>query len=99
MTEVSAVSAGILAYSATAASMSAHVAAAAAATTACGPVVLAPVFGLIGTEFLGAFTGAHAAHVGALGQLATTIGSIGVEATASAAGYDGTDISTAASLM
>lgn len=99
MTEVSALPAGMLEYSATAANMSAQVSAAAVATTSCGPVVLTPVFGLIGTEFLAAFACAHAAQVGALGQLATTVGSIGVAATASAAGYVGSDSATAASLM
>ena len=78
--------------------MAAEIAATAAATTACGPVVLAPVFGVIGTEFLAAFTGVHAAHVDALTRLSGTIASIGAQATASAAAYELTDAHTAASL-
>ncbi len=98
MTEVSAVSAGILAYSATTAAMSAQVTAAAAATMACGPAVLTPVFGLIGTEFLAAFTGTHTAHTAAVAKLAGVIGSIGAAAAQSAVGYDLTDVQTAESL-
>ncbi|WP_176459860.1 type VII secretion target [Rhodococcus sp. 14-2470-1b] len=98
MTEISAVAAGIHAFSSTAGSMAGEVAVAAAATAATGPAVLAPVFGVIGTEFLAAFTAVHSAHTAAVSRLAGTVASIGVAASTSAAGYDITDASTAASL-
>lgn len=99
VTEISAVSAGVHAYATTMGAAAAQVATAAAATTACGPAVLTPVFGLIGTEFLAAFTGVHTAHGAAVGRLAETVASLGVAASASSAAYDLADTQTAASLM
>ncbi|MCC8928485.1 MULTISPECIES: type VII secretion target [Nocardiaceae] len=98
MAEVAAASAGLQAYSSTAAEMAAEMGAAAAATTACGPAVLAPVFGVIGTEFLAAFTGAHVAHAAAIGRLSEVVASIGVAVASSAHEYEATDAQTAASL-
>ncbi|QCB50614.1 hypothetical protein E5720_03525 [Rhodococcus sp. PAMC28707] len=99
MAEVSATAAGILAYSATAGTMSAQVTSAAAAATACGPAVLTPVFGAIGSEFLAAFTGTHSAHTAALARLAEVLGSIGSAAAGSAAGYQATDAAAAGRLL
>lgn len=79
--------------------MATDLAAAAAAAVATGPVVLAPVFGLIGTEFLAAFTGVHTAHTAAVGDLSRTVASIGAAATASSIAYDLADARTAASLL
>ncbi|OLT31826.1 hypothetical protein BJF84_26350 [Rhodococcus sp. CUA-806] len=78
--------------------MAAEMGAAAAATTACGPAVLAPVFGVIGTEFLAAFTGAHVTHAAAIGRLSEVVASIGVAVASSAHEYEATDAQTAASL-
>lgn len=89
---------GVLAYSAVASTVAEQIGAAGAAAAACGPAVLAPVFGLIGTEFLGAFTGTHSAHTEAVGELAATVASIGAAATASAASYARTDAGTGASV-
>src|SRR3546814_596078 len=60
---------GVLAYGAVASTMAEQIAAASAAVAACGPAVLAPVFGLIGQEFLGAVTGTHLAHTDAVVRL------------------------------
>ncbi|ORI18130.1 hypothetical protein BJI47_19315 [Rhodococcus sp. 1168] len=79
--------------------MSAHVTSAAAAATACGPAVLTPVFGAIGTEFLAAFTAAHTAHTAALARLAEVLSSIGSAAAGSAAGYQATDTAAAGHLL
>lgn len=98
MAEVAAVSAGLQVYSGTAASMAAQIGSAAASTAACGPAVLAPVFGLVGTEFLAAFAGVHTAHSAAIARLSEVVGSLGVAVSSSAFGYDATDAQTAANL-
>lgn len=98
MAEVAVVSAGLQAYSGTAISMAAQIGSAAAATAGCGPAVLTPVFGIIGTEFLAAFTGAHTAHSAAIARLAEVVGNLGVAVSSSALTYDATDTRTASSL-
>lgn len=98
MAEIDVHVAGLDAFSATAGALAAEVASAATAATACGPAVLAPVFGLIGTEFLAAFAGTHSAHTAAVGRLAGVFGSIGGATAASRVGYEVTDVATAASL-
>lgn len=99
MVEVAAQVAGMGAYASTAAEMSVRIGAAAAATAACGPAVLAPVFGLVGTEFLAAFTQAHTAHAGAIARLSDVVGSIGAAVASSTVAYDSTDTSTAAATI
>ena len=89
---------GVLAYGAVASTMAEQIAAAGAAAAACGPAVLAPVFGLIGQEFLGAVTGTHLAHTDAVVRLAGTVASIGSAAAASAVSYALTDAGTGATL-
>ncbi|AYJ49198.1 hypothetical protein D8W71_13560 [Rhodococcus sp. P1Y] len=79
--------------------MATELAAAAAAAVATGPAMLAPVFGLIGTEFLAAFTGVHSAHAAAVSSLSHTVASIGTAAAQSSAEYDLADAATAASLL
>ncbi|WP_415974205.1 type VII secretion target [Rhodococcus sp. 077-4] len=85
---------GVLAYGAVASTMAEQIAAAGAAAAACGPAVLAPIFGLIGQEFLGAVTGTHAAHTDAVLRLSGAVASIGSAATASAVSYALTDAGT-----
>ncbi|WP_072807215.1 type VII secretion target [Rhodococcoides yunnanense] len=98
MVEIQVQAAGVDAFVASAGALAVETAGAAAAATACGPAVLAPVFGLIGTEFLAAFTGTHTAHTAAVGRLADVLGSIGHAAAAAGVGYDTTDGATAVSL-
>ncbi|SNT45988.1 type VII secretion target [Rhodococcoides kyotonense] len=98
MAEISAVAAEIQAYAASAGALATEVAGAAAAATAAGPAVLTPVFGLIGTEFLGAAVGVHTAHTAAIARLADALGSIGVATARSGAGYELTDSATAETL-
>jgi ribose/xylose/arabinose/galactoside ABC-type transport system permease subunit len=98
MAEVAASTAEIQRYSVTAGSLAAEVAGAAAAATTSGPALLAPIFGLIGTEFLGAAAGVHAAHTSAVARLAEVVASLGVQAAASGIGYELTDAATARSL-
>ncbi len=90
---------GVLAYSAVASTMAQQIAAASAAAAACGPAVLAPVFGLIGQEFLSAAAGTHLAHTDAVARLAGAVASIGSAATASAVSYALTDAGTGASVV
>jgi len=80
----SAVTDGIRAYGVAAATM--------------GPGPLAPVFGLIGGDFLAAFAAAHGSHTTALHALADTLDGMGAAAHATAAEYDGTDHRVAAAI-
>ncbi len=98
MAEVAAVSAGLQAYSGAAVSMAAHIGSVATTTAACGPAVLAPVFGIVGGEFLAAFTGVHTAHSAAIARLSEVVDSLGVAVSSAALAYDATDAQTAASL-
>ncbi|NIL77777.1 MULTISPECIES: type VII secretion target [Rhodococcus] len=98
MAELATSTAELQRYSATAGSLAAQVAGAAAASTAAGPALLAPIFGPIGSEFLGAAAGVHAAHTTAVARLAEVVAGLGVQAAASGVGYETTDIATAGSL-
>ncbi|MGA9870762.1 MAG: type VII secretion target [Rhodococcus sp. (in: high G+C Gram-positive bacteria)] len=99
MTEVTATATAIEAYAGTTAAMSTQVAGAAAAESLCGPAVLAPVFGVVGTEFLAAFTAVHVNRLDAVVRLAGAMAHIGGAAGSSSLAYDLTDAETAASLL
>ncbi len=99
MTEFSAVTDGIRGYAATAADMSAQVRTAAAGAAATGPGLLVPVFGLIGGDFLAAYSAAHGAHTAALSDLAGTLESLGGAATATATAYDEAERGVASGLV
>ncbi|MCX5044475.1 type VII secretion target [Aldersonia sp. NBC_00410] len=98
MSEVTADTAGIAAYGATAAGMAASMTTAAATAAVAGPELLGPVFGLIGGDFLAAFASAHAAHLGAIAQASSTLAGIGDAAIGTAAAYAGTDAAHAVGL-
>ncbi|WP_225731219.1 MULTISPECIES: hypothetical protein [unclassified Nocardia] len=84
MRKMSADTDGIAAYAASAATMSGDMAAIAANAAGSDPLLLAPVFGLIGGDFLAAYAATHAGHVAAIGQLSAVLGSIGGAATTAA---------------
>ena len=98
MEKLSADMAGIAGFTAIADSMAAQMAAAGAGTAAAGPVLLGPVFGLIGGDFVAAFAAAHTAHVAAIAELTGTLASMGVAAASNAASYVGTDTGTSNAL-
>ncbi|MBY4276808.1 hypothetical protein HQO27_12175 [Rhodococcus fascians] len=89
---------GVLAYGAAASTMAEQIAAAGAAAAACGPAVLAPVFGLIGQEFLATVTGTHLAHTDAVVRLAGAVASLGSAAADAAVSYARTDDATRAAV-
>ncbi|SIS15552.1 type VII secretion target [Williamsia sterculiae] len=70
MSEVTAVPAALETFGSAAAAMSATVASAGSINAAANTAVMAPVFGLIGQEFLAAFVQAQASHLFSVGQLA-----------------------------
>lgn len=98
MTELVVDTEGVLAYGAMAATMAEQVASAGAAAAACGPAVLAPVLGLIGTEFLAAFGRVHLAHTDAVVRLSHVLSTLGGAAAASAVSYALTDAATGSSV-
>lgn len=98
MTGIVASSGAIAAYAATTEAVAAQVEGAAAAMVASGPVVLTPVLGLIGSDFLAAFSGAHTAHTAAVDTLGAVIASIGGAALTSAVSYASVDATTAESI-
>ncbi|MFF0817507.1 type VII secretion target [Rhodococcus sp. NPDC003318] len=98
MTEFSAVTDGIRGYGATATTMAAEARAAATGAAAAGPGLLAPVFGVIGGDFLAAFTAAHSSHTAGLTNLADTLDSMGAAASESATAYDEADLGVATGL-
>ncbi|WP_433606300.1 type VII secretion target [Prescottella agglutinans] len=98
MTEFSATTAGIAAFGATAATLATQAEAAGVGAAAAGPALLGPVFGLIGGDFVAAFTGAQTAHAAQLGRLASAWASMGDAALTTAAAYDTTDAGTGAAL-
>lgn len=98
MTELIASSGAIAAYAATADAVAAQVEGAASGMAASGALVLTPVLGLIGSDFLAAFTGVYAAHADAVGRLGGVIASIGGAALTSAASYTSVDATAAESI-
>ncbi|MFI6870006.1 type VII secretion target [Nocardia sp. NPDC050406] len=87
------------AYAATAHLLSADLATAGTHGAAADPLLLAPLLGLIGTDFVAAYTAAHAGHLAAVGALSTVLASIGCTTTSSAAAYVATDRSRARGLL
>jgi len=98
MTEFSATPAGIAAFGATATVLAEQVEAAGASATTAGPALLGPVFGVIGGDFVAAFSGAQTAHAAQLNRLASAWASMGDAALTAAAAYDTTEAGTAAAL-
>ncbi|MCX4097249.1 type VII secretion target [Nocardia sp. alder85J] len=78
---------GVAAYGATATGLAGEMGSAATSAAAADPLVLGPIFGLIGDDFVRAYAAAHAGHVAAISQLSTVLGSMGTAATGTAATY------------
>ncbi|MBO0854451.1 MAG: hypothetical protein J2P18_11855 [Nocardia sp.] len=89
---------GVAAYGATAAGLAGEMGVAASGAAAADPLLLGPIFGLIGGDFVSAYAAAHAGHVAGIGQLSAVMGSMSAAAGGSAAGYGATDAAHAAAL-
>ncbi|AOW94407.1 hypothetical protein BFN03_04155 [Rhodococcus sp. WMMA185] len=85
-------------FSATTAVMSAQMQAAGIGIAATGPSLLGPVFGVIGGEFVAAFSAAHAAHLASIEKLSGVLDAISAVALANCADYQRADTATAAAL-
>ncbi|WP_245547887.1 hypothetical protein [Nocardia pneumoniae] len=89
---------GIAAYGATAHVMAGEMAAAGVSAAAAEPALLGPIMGLVGADFMAAYTAAHAGHVAAIGQLSAVLTSMGGAATGAATVLTETDTSAASAL-
>ncbi|QNG19490.1 hypothetical protein G4H71_17485 [Rhodococcus triatomae] len=98
MEQLHAETASIAAFGATTAAMSAELHAAGLGAAASGPMLLGPVFGLVGGDFLAAFAAAHAAHLASIERLSGVLAGISAAAIGSAADYDGTEAGNTAAL-
>jgi hypothetical protein len=92
MHKISVNTEGVTAYGATATGLSGEMAAAAAGAAGADPLLLGPVFGLVGGDFLAVYAAAHAGHVASIGELSAVLGSVGVAAAGAAATYTETDL-------
>ncbi|WP_084523040.1 type VII secretion target [Nocardia inohanensis] len=89
---------GIAGYAATAHTMATALASTAAGTATADPLLLSPAFGLIGADFLAAFTAALTTHTTTLADLSAVLTSLGVATTGSSASYTLTDATHAAAV-
>ncbi|MGN2641466.1 hypothetical protein ACWEKT_24295 [Nocardia takedensis] len=89
---------GIAVYSATAEGMSGEMAAAAAGAAGASPALLGPIMGLIGGDFMAAYSAAHAGHVASIGQLSAVLASLGGATAGAASVLTETDLNNAAAL-
>lgn len=99
MTKIAADAEGIAAYGAGTQLMAGELAAAGAGAAGAGPALLGPIMGLIGGDFMTAYSAAHAGHVATIGQLSAVLNSMGVAAAGSAASYTEADLDNAAALQ
>ncbi|NLG56466.1 MAG: hypothetical protein GX542_12610 [Rhodococcus sp.] len=98
MENLEANTASIAAFGATTASMAAELQAAAVTAAASSPAMLAPVFGIIGGDFLAAFTAVHTAHLASIEKLSGVLTGISSATVAAGAAYSSSDESNAAAL-
>ncbi|APE33385.1 hypothetical protein BOX37_04720 [Nocardia mangyaensis] len=98
MVKMSADAEGIVAYSGTAEVMATDLATAAAGAVASDPTLLGPIMGLIGGDFVAAYSAAHFGHVAAIGQLSAVMASMGTATAGAAATLVDTDLNNAAAL-
>jgi hypothetical protein len=89
---------GVVAYGATATGLSGEMTAAAATAAGGDPLLLGPVFGLVGGDFMAAYAAAHAGHVASIGELSAVLGSMSAATTAAAATYTDNDLGRAQAL-
>ncbi|MFF0500816.1 type VII secretion target [Nocardia aobensis] len=98
MHKISVDTEGVAAYGATAAGLAGEMGVAAAGAAGADPLLLGPIFGLVGGDFVAAYAAAHAGHVAGIGELSAVMGSVGAAATGAAATYSETDAAHAAAL-
>ncbi|MEU4342552.1 hypothetical protein AB0H00_15000 [Nocardia sp. NPDC023852] len=98
MRKMSADTEGIAAYGVTAQDMASEMAAAGVSAAAAEPVLLGPIMGLIGGDFMAAYTAAHAGHIASIGQLSAVLASMGGAAAGAATVLTETDTSHASAL-
>jgi hypothetical protein len=94
-TDIYALPGRIRGYGQTAGTVGTAIASAGALDLGAHLAALSPVFGAIGTEFLGAFGAAHITHTVSIGELASHFDATALAAEAAAAGYESTDLATA----
>ncbi|ATL65895.1 DUF2563 family protein [Nocardia terpenica] len=98
MGKISVDTTGVAAYGATADTLAGEMGTAAAGAAAADPLLLGPIFGLVGGDFVAAYAAAHAGHVASIGELSAVLGTMGAAATGAAAAYTETDQGSAAAL-
>lgn len=94
----SAVPDEIRAYGDVAAGAAAHIAATEGLEVAANVAALAPVFGVIGADFLATYAATQATHAGSVAALANVFAGAGTVAHAIAAAYEQADHATASAL-
>ncbi|GAB2670893.1 hypothetical protein GCM10027088_57160 [Nocardia goodfellowii] len=87
---------GIATYSATAEVMATEMAAAATSAAGGNPALLGPIMGLIGGDFMAAYSAAHAGQVATIAQLSAVLSSMGLATGTAAAAITEQDLGTAA---
>ncbi|WP_231390477.1 hypothetical protein [Nocardia sp. CNY236] len=90
---------GIAAYGEAARAMASDMAQAGASAATATPAALGPVMGLVGADFMTAYSAAHAGHLAAIGQLSAVLTSVGGAAQVSAATLAETDAANASILQ
>ena len=98
MHKISVDTEGVAAYGATATGLAGEMGVAAAGAAGADPLLLGPIFGLVGGDFVAAYAAAHAGHVAGIGELSAVMGSMGAAAAGAAATYAGTDADHAATI-
>ncbi len=98
MHKISVDTEGVAAYGATAAGLAGDMGFAATHAAGADPLLLGPIMGLIGGDFVTAYAAAHAGHVAGISQLGAVMGSMGAAAAGAAGTYSGTDAEHAAAL-
>jgi hypothetical protein len=99
MTKISVDIEGVGAYSATAGGLAGELASAAAAVVGADPVLLGPIFGLVGGDFVTAYAAAHAGHVASISQLSAVMGTLGTAAAGAAVSYSESDADRVAAMQ
>lgn len=98
MHKISVDTEGVAAYAATATGLAGEMGVAAAGAAGADPLLLGPIFGLVGGDFVAAYAAAHAGHVAGIGELSAVMGSMGAAAAGAATTYAGTDADHAATI-
>lgn len=90
---------GLTASAMTTATLATDLTAITTRTATAAPDLLAPAFGLIGTDFLTAYAAAHATHVSTLTDLSAVLAGMGITTDAAASAYTSHDTDYATALL